>query len=123
MRNGHRLATFAEILRVGAKCLLDPLGDLGGRGAERDNAGQIRKVGTPSAVIGLLVDHDILAHRSSSRPLARLMLPSVPAGTVSLGFPATTMRSRRSGCAHTSCEPRCRARCQPAATSANRTSR
>lgn len=34
------------------------------------------------------------------------MLPSVPAGTVSRSFPATTIRSPRSGCAQTSRDPR-----------------
>jgi hypothetical protein len=45
----------------------------------------------------LFVDHDVFAHLSSSSPLARRMLPSVPTGTVSLSLPATTIRSSRSG--------------------------
>jgi hypothetical protein len=51
------------------------------------------------------------------------MLPRVPTGTVALPLPATTIRSGRCGCAHTSWEPRCRTTSQPASCSAARTSR
>ncbi len=51
------------------------------------------------------------------------MLESVPTGTVSLPFPATTMRAASPGLPQTSCEPRCRSTSQPASLSADRTSR
>jgi SAM-dependent methyltransferase len=102
MRRRQRLAALSKILRVRRERLLDALSNLGSRSAERDNARQIGHVRTPATVFGLLVDHEILVHRRCSDPLARLMLPSVPTGTVSLSFPATTIRSPRSGCAQTS---------------------
>jgi hypothetical protein len=45
------------------------------------------------------------------------MLLSVPAGTVAFGVPATTTRCSWSGCAQTSCEPRCLMTRQPVAKS------
>jgi hypothetical protein len=76
--------------------------------------GKVGQVGAPPTVLCLLIDHDVLAHRRVSWPLARRMLPRVPTGTVSLSSPATTMRSGRSGCAHTSWEPRWRTSVRPA---------
>jgi hypothetical protein len=49
------------------------------------------------------------------------MLESVPTGTVSLSFPATTIRASSPGRAQTSCDPRCRITSQPASFSAVRT--
>lgn len=102
VRDRQRLAALLQILGVGRQGLLDSINCLFACGAETDDTRQIGQVRTPAAIFGLFIDHDVLAHRRFSRLVARLMLLSVPAGTVSLPLPATTIRSARSGCAQTS---------------------
>jgi hypothetical protein len=87
------LAEQAHLLGVGLERLADPLLDLLARVAEGDYAGQVGEVATPATVVGLLEDDDVLGQRRFSSPLALRMLESVPAGTVWLSFPATTMRA------------------------------
>ena len=115
--------TFGEILGVSSESLLDPSHDLLARRAERNDPGHVWEVSPPLTVACLLVDDHVLAQRKCSKPVAFLMLPSVPTGTVALPLPATTIRSGRCGCAHTSCEPRWRTTSQPASCNAARTSR
>ncbi len=116
-------AAFGEILGVSGQSLLDPSRDLLASRAERNDPSDVWEVSPPLTVFGLLVDDHVLAQRKCSKPLAFLMLPSVPTGTVALLLPATTIRSGRCGCAHTSCEPRWRTTSQPASCNAARTSR
>lgn len=97
VRRWERLATLLQILGVGGERFLDPSANLRTADTDRDHTREIGEVSTPTAVIRLFVDHDVFAHLSSSSPLARRMLPSVPTGTVSLSLPATTIRSSRSG--------------------------
>ena len=115
--------TLGEILGVGGQSLLDASRYLLARRAKRNDPRNVREVSPPLAVLGLLVDDHVLAQRKCSGPVAFLMLPSVPTGTVALPLPATTIRSGRCGCAHTSCEPRSWTTSQPASCSAARTSR
>jgi hypothetical protein len=114
---------FGEILGVCGQSLLDASRDLLASPAKRDDPRDVWEVSPPLAILGLLVDDHVLAQRKCSKPLAFLMLPSVPTGTVALPLPATTIRSGRCGCAHTSWEPRWRTTSQPASFSAARTSR
>lgn len=97
MRDRQREATFGKVLRVRSKRLLNAAGDLLTSSAQSNDTWEVRQVRTPCAVFGLLVDDYVLAQRRCSKPLAFLMLPSVPTGTVALSLPATTIRSGRWG--------------------------
>jgi hypothetical protein len=123
VRRGECHSALSNVRDVCREGLFDPAGYFFAGTSECDDARHVWDVGTPAAVFGLFVDDYVLVQRSSFSPLARWMLPRVPAGIVSLSLPATTMRSGRSGCAHTSCEPRCLTTVQPASWSAARTSR
>lgn len=123
MRRRQSETAFGEILGVSGQSLLDASDDFLARRAKRDDPRDVWEVSPPLAVLGLLVDDHVLAQRKCSKPLAFLMLPSVPTGTDALSLPATTIRWGRCGCAHTLCEPRWRTTSQPASYSAARTSR
>src|SRR4051812_7386674 len=76
----------------------------------------------PRAALSVLVDDQVLRHRRSSRPVARRIAASVPAGTVSESLPATVTTRVPSALRQLSCEPVRRARDQPPASSRLRTS-
>jgi hypothetical protein len=52
-------------------------------------------VRTPATVAGPHIDHEVVPHRSSSKPVARRMADSVPLGTVSESLPAGGPLTRR----------------------------
>jgi hypothetical protein len=70
MRSRQRLPTLACVVCVGDQRLLDAIRDLGARRAKRDDTGEIGDVRAPPSVLGLLVDHDVFAHRRCSKSLA-----------------------------------------------------
>src|SRR5256885_3422055 len=75
-----RLAGATELVEVEADGLAHAGYGLVVRVAVGDDSRQVGRVGAP-AVLALLIDHDVLGHRSSSGPVARRMLPSVPTAT------------------------------------------
>lgn len=75
------------------------------RRAEGEYAIYIGRVSTPAAVVGLLVDHEVVPHRRSSNPVALRIAASVPGGTESESLPATVTVRRPSVLRHISCEP------------------
>src|SRR3954452_13801181 len=77
----------------------------------------------PAAVLSALVDDEVILHRRSSKPVARRIAESVPAGTVSESFPATVTERVESGDREVSCEPVRRTIDHPEASSRLRTSR
>jgi len=89
MRLRNRLATFPEVVEVGRQRLDHASLDLLACAPERVDALDIRGVRAPTAVFGLLVDDEVVLHRSSSSPVVRRIAASVPTGTVSESLPAT----------------------------------
>src|SRR4051794_36460575 len=81
--------------------------------AEREDTFDVGGVRAPTAIVGLFVDHQVLLHRNSSKPVARRIAPRVPAGTVSESLPATVTDRVPSRLSQISCDPVCRTRVHP----------
>src|SRR5688572_5830054 len=75
---GEVLSERRNLLGIGEERFTDTFGHFVPGAAERDDPGQIREVGPPSAVVGSFENDYVLAHRRCSSPLALRMLESVP---------------------------------------------
>lgn len=91
--------------------------------SEREDALDIRRVSAPTAVLGLLIDDEVLLQRRSSKPVTRRIAARVPTGTVSEFLPATVTDRAPSALRHVSWEPDWRTMLQPDERNARRTSR
>jgi hypothetical protein len=86
-RLGKRPPKRAHFFGVRQQRLPDELLCLASRVSERHHAGKVRQVRTPATVLGLFEDHDVLAHRSCSRPLAFRMLVRINQETGAIEWP------------------------------------
>ena len=80
MRIWNWATGLARVRQMRLECFGHPRLDLRARQPQREDAVDVRTVGTPGTVFSLLVDDEVVLQRRSRSPVARRIAASVPTG-------------------------------------------